>query len=191
MLKGRREWLILGVLALFLFFAKTPLSFAVSSDDSFTVFDALFKKYGKRFSVPWRWLKATAMTESSLGQAKSVRAGILEPKNIEKSVSSDGKSWGLMQTTLPTAREIAGVIVTASWLNVPENSVRVGAEYFARMISRFGLSDRESIVRAYNGGPGFKSTVQGRTLTPIYYAKWVSNLAVIMQKQPGDELERG
>lgn len=156
--------------------------------DDFTKWDYLFKKYGRTYGIPWRWVKAICMIESNLGRAKSVAHGLLYPNDIEKSKSSDGKSWGLMQTTIPTSRDFESN-VTASDLNDPETSVRIACKYLKSLVNRFGLKDRESIIRAYNGGAGFMSTNLGRTLTPVYYAKFKVALEKIMALQGGNEME--
>lgn len=171
------------------------LSYGKSGGDSmensgpFFKYDELYKKYGRQFGVPWRWIKAVAIVESNQGQAKSVAYGILNPKDIEKSKSSDGKSWGIMQTTLPTAQWMEGNSITVEDLNNPETSIRIGAKYLKTLVDRFKLTDRESVVRGYNGGAGFMSTNQGRTLTPIYYEKFKVALNEVMSKNQGKELE--
>ena len=73
--------------------------------DSWTEYDSLFKKYGAEYNIDWRWLKAICLNESNLGKAKSVMIGLENPRDIENSKSSDGKSWGLMQVTVPTAKD--------------------------------------------------------------------------------------
>jgi soluble lytic murein transglycosylase-like protein len=147
---------------------------------AFEKYDALFKRNGKIHGVPWRWLKAIAMNESSLGLNPRVLAGL---------VSSDGLSYGLMQVTLTTARELRPG-TTADDLNDPEISIGLSAKYVRRMMDRFG-GDREKTIRAYNGGPGFQTTLKGQTDTPIYYARFVRNLTTVLEKQPGNERELG
>lgn len=185
---GRDEWLLLaalGVAAVLAFFKNSIASgvAAVSNDPSFTQFDSLFQSYGRQYRVPWRWMKAIAMNESNLGQERSVAAGISNPSDVDASVSSDGLSWGLMQVTLTTARALEGDLIQAPYLNVPDNSVRLAAKLLQQLITRFGIDDRQSVIRAYNGGPRF-----GATTLP-YYTRFVANLGVVMAKQPGDELE--
>ena len=155
---------------------------AASGDDAFTQWDSLFQSNGSAYSVPWRWLKAICMNESNLGQAKSVALGIQTPADVTGSISSDGLSWGLMQLTLATARALEGAQIQAPYLNDPGNSVRLGAELVKQLIGTFGIADRESVVRAYNGGHFGVASVP-------YYTKFVANLAVVMNSQPGDELE--
>ena len=188
---GNRELIFFGAIAFLILSYKggTVLAdMSVQNDDGFYKWDALFKRYGKQYGVPWRWIKAIAWNESSLGTARSVALGLREPSNIEGSKSFDGKSWGLMQTTLATAREIQPN-VTEIDLNNPETSIRIGTAILARLIKRFGIDDRESVVRAYNGGPGFMKTVQGRTITPVYYSRFVDHIEQILERQPGNELE--
>lgn len=151
--------------------------------DSFTQWDSYFKTYGGDYGVPWRWLKAICTIESSLGSNPSVASGIANPSDTDDSVSSDGKSWGLMQLTLATANGLEGPGLTPIDLNNPNISVRLSAKLVAQLISTFGIDDRESVIRAYNGGPNF-----GDATVP-YYTKFVGALTNILAQQPGNELE--
>lgn len=182
--RNKWVWVILALMAGVYFFGDTLDAgvMAVTGDASFTQWDGLFQKYGSQYQVPWRWLKAICMNESSLGQAKSVLVGLKTPTDADGSKSSDGLSWGLMQVTLATANGLAGP-VTPAYLNDPDNSVNLGARLVKQLIDRFGISDRQSVIRAYNGGPHF-----GVATLP-YYTRFVTNLALVMNQQPGDELE--
>ena len=151
--------------------------------DPFFQYDALFQKYSAVSGVPWRWMKAICMVESALGQDPSVLAGLADPSDVDGSKSSDGLSWGLMQVTLKTARALEGIAIEAPFLNDPDNSVRLASELLKQLIGTFGTDDRESVVRAYNGGPKF-----GVATVP-YYAKFVTNINIVITKQPGNELE--
>lgn len=193
MLGGKHGLWILsaGILGLAYFFRQPIASGAQAAMNSpaFTRWDSVFQKMGRTYGVPWRWIKAVAMNESNLGQAKSVARGLAAPWDAEGSKSSDGLSWGIMQTTLATSRELEGSLVTEAYLNEPENSIRLGTKYLRKMIDRFGIRDRENVIRSYNGGPGWAKTKMGPTWTATYYAKFLANLATVMAKQPGDELE--
>ncbi len=119
-------------------------------------FDALFKKYANLFGLDWLMLKAICMNESSLGTHPSVVEGLRNPSNIEGSKSSDGKSWGIMQVTIPTARDYDPQ-ATAEKLNNPEYSVRLAAQHIAWLNLRFEASNprrTEWIVKSYNQGVG-------------------------------------
>lgn len=117
-------------------------------DDSFTRWDALFQQYG---GTDWRILKAIAMNESSLGTYPTVALGIREPSNIEGSKSQDGKSWGLMQMTLPTARDY-DPYATSAKLNNPDYSIRLAAQFLRALRRQF--DELEYVVKAYNQGAG-------------------------------------
>lgn len=151
--------------------------------DPFFQWDNLFRRYGARFGVPWRWLKAICIIESSLGKNPRVARGLASPTDAEGSKSSDGKSWGLMQLTLATARGLEGGSITVADLNNPERSVQLAAELLRQLIDTFGIENRESIIRAYNGGPRFGSA------TIPYYNKFIAALADVMKRQPGPEME--
>lgn len=183
----QHKWLIFGggaLLGAYLIFgnsAETALG-AAMGDDSFTRYDHLFRRYARQFSVPWRWLKAIAITESNLGRAKSVQRGLISPGDEEGSKSFDGLSWGIMQVTKATAKGLTGRVVSSAELNSPEFSVELAARLLAELIGRFGL-DAEKVFRAYNGGPRY-----GAATLP-YWAKSKINIAIVMKAHPGDELE--
>lgn len=148
---------------------------------AFNRWDSLIRKYSLAYGVPFEWVKAIMMNESSLGDAPSVARGIADPLDIEGSKSSDGKSWGLMQLTLPTARQFESA-VSAAGLNDPEVSVRIGTKYLQWLMQRnpSPFTQEEFVIRAYNGGPGFAGTVAGRRDTPTYYARFKRNLAKVL-----------
>jgi len=148
--------------------------------DPFFAWDNLIRKYSSTYGVPFEWMKAIMLNESNLGRAKSVAYGLRNPTDINGSKSSDGKSWGLMQLTLPTARMFESAITEAG-LNDPEISVRIAAKYLSWLMKKnfSPFSQIEFVVRAYNGGPGFMSTVAGRRDTREYYQKFLVNLAKV------------
>lgn len=108
-------------------------------------YDNLFKKYATQYQIPWQWLKAIAINESDLGRDKRVRLGV---------ASRDGKSWGLMQLTVPTASEMmGGESVPPEDLNFPYISIQLAAKYVATLCHLF-KGNMQDVVMAYNQGPG-------------------------------------
>lgn len=118
------------------------------ADDWFHKWDSLFKNYG---GENWKILKAIAMNESSLGRHPSVARGIEVPTDVEGSKSDDGKSWGLMQVTIPTGRDFDPAC-SPILLNNPEYSVRIAARFLRSLQSQF--DELEYVVKAYNQGAG-------------------------------------
>jgi soluble lytic murein transglycosylase-like protein len=177
--------LVIGAVLLFLVLKNEAQAVF---DPEFDKYNSLYRKYAKAYRVPWRWIKAIAIVESNQGKAASVARGLLNPTDVEGSKSSDGLSWGIMQTTLANARERFGMLVSEAWLNNPENSIMAGAAYLGYLIRLFGLNE-EKVSRAYNGGPGYAKTALGQTMTPIYYGKFKAALALVLSKNPGDVLE--
>ena len=162
------------LLAVFAVLALTKSSGGSVVSDNVTPwnrYDSLIQKYVAGTSVPFDWVKAIMIIESDLGRAPSVARGILNPTNVDASKSSDGKSWGLMQLTLPTARMFEPLI-TEVGLNDPEISIRLGVKYLKWLISKKGL-DQEYIARSYNGGLGWPNSSTGRNMTAVYYSKFL------------------
>src|SRR5690606_12048629 len=78
-----------------------------------------------------------------------VKALIRQESAFNPKARSPARAYGLMQVIYPTAR-IFGVRSRAQ-LYKPETNVRVGTEYLARLIQRFGSV--ELALAAYNAGP--------------------------------------
>lgn len=147
-------YFLAGAVALF-FATQTGVKPVMKNTDS-KRFDELFKKYGLENKVPMAWLKAIAMNESSLGNHSSVAHGLLYPKDIEKSKSEDGKSWGLMQVTLTTARDLDPT-ATPEKLNDAEYSIKLASKYIAWLGQQFSMFDSrydEWVIKSYNQGVG-------------------------------------
>jgi len=145
--------------------------------ESWTRFDSLFKKYGEIYGVEWKWLKAFALVESDLGRHPSVRHGILHPSDVLKSQSSDGLSWGLMQVTVRTARDL-DPNATAEKLNDPEYSINLAARYIKQIKRHFARLDPrflEWVVKSYNQGPGRTQKEMAQLsagFADTYWTKW-------------------
>lgn len=153
-----------------------------AGSDAFTRWDPLFQKYGAAYGVPWPMLKAIAMNESSLGTAPSVARGLAAPNDIEGSKSSDGKSWGLMQLTLPTARDYMDV--TQADLNNPDLSVELAAMFLSDLQRQF--DSEEYVVKSYNQGAGnSRKELRGQVAgyAGEYWARYERNRRIIRDKQ--------
>lgn len=141
--------LLLGAVAVgFFFMSKNTNNEEVNN----TNYDELFKKYAAKYGLDWKLLKRISWIESRIGEDKRVKAGIRNPADIESSKSRDGKSWGLMQTTIPTARDYDPT-ATAQKLNNPEFSISMGAAHINFLVKKYFKNERD-IVMAYNQGQG-------------------------------------
>jgi membrane-bound lytic murein transglycosylase MltF len=178
-------WIVSIALAL-LGITKGQTAFEAVSDtveehlDSWTQYDSLFQKYAAMYGVEdWRWLKAIALNESSLGKAPSVARGLEAPWDIEGSKSSDGKSWGLMQVTMATGRWL-DPNCTEEKLNNPEYSIKLAADLFTRnqkLFSRLDSQWLEYVVKSYNQGAGNtkKEIASGKGYANEYWARFNRN----------------
>lgn len=144
-------------------------------------FDSLFKKYASLNDIPWEWLKAIALNESSLGNHPSVRRGLEVPSDIEGSKSDDGKSWGLMQVTVTTARDM-DPLATSEKLNNAEYSIKLAAQYLKWLKRYFpdGSSRQvEWLIKSYNQGAGNSIKERDGKSTGFaaeYWSRFVRNL---------------
>jgi soluble lytic murein transglycosylase-like protein len=116
-------------------------------------YDSLFKFYAQLYNLDWKMLKAIAYVESRIGLDKRVRRGIENPNDIENSKSFDGKSWGIMQTTITTSRDYDPSITEAK-LNNPETSIKIAAQHIAFLKKRYPQFSERDIVMSYNHGQG-------------------------------------
>jgi soluble lytic murein transglycosylase-like protein len=133
-------------------------------------YDSIFKKYSKQYTIPWTWLKAIAIQESSLGEDKLVKNGL---------VSRDGLSYGIMQITLTTASDLLQRGALPSDLNDPEVSICLAAKYLKLLLAMFD-GDRKKAVMSYNQGPG--NTLRGKEYAVNYYEKFLSNLRLVERR---------
>lgn len=160
--------------------------------DAFTKWDPMINKYSAMRNVPWRWLKAILWVESDLGRDPTVQAGMANPGGSD-GWSEDGLSRGIMQMTVNTAnRRRVRPGTTAADLDNPEICMDCAAKYLAELGNYYFSWDREGCIRAYNGGPGWRSApAQAQANDAAYYAKFQDKLSKIIGAQPGNEMEIG
>lgn len=116
-------------------------------------YDGLFQKYGAQYGINWKFIKRIAWIESKIGMYRSVRDGISNPGDVAKSASQDGKSWGIMQVTIPTARDY-DKLATPEKMNNPEYSIKIGTQHLAMLKKRYFSSSDRDLAMAYNHGQG-------------------------------------
>lgn len=134
-------------------------------------YDATFKYFANIYKIDWKWLKAIALNESSLGTNSLVARG---------AVSTDGKSYGLMQLTFPTAKDMnQGKAVTPDDLNDPEKSINWGAKYISWLYD-YCDEELDLAIQAYNCGPG---NIKKGIRVPEYLARFKRNIALVEKYQ--------
>lgn len=161
--------IILIALGLLVVGSTTALAASKKDDEleNWNEFDSLFKKYASLYGINWKWLKAIALNESTLNNNKLVKQGL---------ASTDGKSYGIMQLTIPTASDMYGKTVTPSQLNNPEFSIMYAAKYVGRLAKMFSFDEQKTII-SYNQGQG--NTKKGNDFTGDYYPRfkrWLSKI---------------
>lgn len=175
-------YLALGAAALAVLTQKEKIVDKIDNmTDAWTRWDAFFQAAGSKYDVDWTWLKAICLNESDLGRAKSVALGLQNPSDIEGSKSSDGKSWGLMQVTLTTAKGL-DPLATQQRLNDPGYSIDLAARYIKELKGMFSPADSnrlEWIVKSYNQGPGnTRKEIRGTGggFADVYWERFQRNL---------------
>jgi soluble lytic murein transglycosylase-like protein len=165
-----------AVVAGFLFmsndaFAKTPNLNSPGRKkfgDAWNKYDGLFRAAAANYGVPFNWLKGIAIIESSLGTDPRVLAG---------GVSGDGLSWGLMQFTLPTARDY-DPSTTPAKLNEAAFSIDLAGQFLADLKKQFA-GDERKIIMSYNQGAG--NTRAGKQYAAGYFTKFVQAVTLVEQ----------
>jgi len=103
-------------------------------------YDSLFVKYGQRYGVDPKIVKAISANESQVG-------------NIMGTMTVNGRTTGgLMHIELPTAQDYEPNI-TAKELLIPDNEIRIGTMHIRKLLDRYN-GNIELVTRAYNGGMG-------------------------------------
>jgi soluble lytic murein transglycosylase-like protein len=120
-------------------------------------FDGLFKKFGSKFKVNPKHIKALSLNESYLGQ-------------FTNSDTVNGQTTkGLLHIQIPTARDYVPRISENELLK-PDNQIAIASEHFAWLLRRYN-NDLELAVRGYNGGAGRVDQYQAG-LAPFI---WIQN----------------
>lgn len=172
------QYIAFGAIALVAVMRGQNMNETKEKVTSWNRWDTLIKTESVKYGVDWQVVKAIMIIESDLGRAPSVAYGMKNPEDAEKSKSSDGKSWGLMQLTLNTARMFESM-VTVKGLNDPETSVRIACKYIAWLQKK--NPSHEFIARGYNGGAGWaNSGIIAQGMTKVYFEKF--KLALVKVK---------
>lgn len=129
-------------------------------------YDGYFAQAAAKYNVPFKWLKGIAIIESSLGTDPLVKSG---------AVSRDGKSWGLMQFTMPTAKDF-DPDVTVAKLNNPSYSIDLAGQLL-QWLSKQLNGDERKVIMSYNQGIG--NTRAGKTFASGYYTKFLEAVTLI------------
>lgn len=177
------EFALLGLIG-FLFYASGGRDLVkktyLQNSPAWTRYDADFKYYASREGINWQWLKAIAISESSLGENPLVKMGL---------VSSDKLSWGLMQLRQSTANDyLKGVSIAQ--LNDPKISIEISAKHFGRIYRKFN-KNLEHAVKAYNQGEGNMAkelaaraagSTTGWAAAQTYWTRFQNHLAQVESK---------
>lgn len=178
---------ILGIVGLLLLGKKEEISDAIEVRmDSWNQYDSFFKKSAEKYSVDWTWLKGIALNESSLGKHPRVARGLAVPSDIDGSKSEDGKSWGLMQVTVPTAKDF-DKNASEEKLNNAEYSIDIAAKFIASLKKQFPPNDPrfvEWVIKSYNQGAGNTKKERSGAITGYakqYWDKFQKNLIKVKE----------
>jgi len=171
--------LFVGVAGLLFFFAKKAQAQDVEEGTEvnmnspgfqkygsvWTQYDSFIKNVASKYGVDWRWIKAILIIESDLGTNPLVQSG---------AVSSDGKSFGIAQFRIETARDFKPD-ATIQDLNDNYVSIDLCGQFLASLSEQFD-GDQRKVAMSYNQGAG--NTRAGKQ-DNAYYAKFVNALSLV------------
>lgn len=128
-------------------------------------YDGLFDMSATRYNVPFAWLKAIAITESSLN-----------PNAMRPEPQIGDASYGLMQILMRTAKGL-GFQGSEMDLYNPSTNIDLGAKLIAENIHRFGM-DFQAVYSAYNSGSSVSYKTNPQVKANV--ARAVSNLNLVL-----------
>lgn len=120
--------------------------------NNFTKWDLAMRGICVKMEIPFYLMKTIGMIESSLGLHPRVAHGLLFPADIDGSKSEDGKSWGLLQMRVTTAKDYDKT-ATAEKLNNVDYALSLGGLHLRHLDGIFKHSE-EFTVKAWNQGEG-------------------------------------
>lgn len=133
---------------------------------AWTKYDERIKKSADEYNIPWRWVKAILIVESTLGENPRVKTG---------QASEDNKSWGLAQMKPSTASWISGRAINSADLSDDDLSIDLCAKYLSYLSELF-KGDEPKTIMSYNQGQG--NTLLGK-VDIHYYAKFLDAMELI------------
>lgn len=127
-------------------------------------FDDLIATSAAKYGVPFDWVKAVMMTESS-GDPNAYRA---EPQ-------INDASYGLMQLLYRTAKGL-GYTGTPEGLYDPMINLDLGAKFLGQLMRAYG-ADFQAVYSAYNSGSPTKYQTSTQVATNVSHASsWLDKV---------------
>ena len=107
----------------------------------------------KKYNIPYRYLEILARASRERDLDLEFMLGLMQVESsFRQNAVSDMDAYGLMQVRMITARELDPTIETFWQLYNPERNIRLGSEYFRRLLDRYH-GDYRMAALAYNRGP--------------------------------------
>jgi soluble lytic murein transglycosylase len=107
----------------------------------------------RKYNIPYRYLEILAETSKEFDLNLEFMVGLMQVESSFRSnAASNMDAYGLMQVRMITARELDPTIETFWQLYSPERNIRLGSEYFRKLLDRYD-GDYRMASLAYNRGP--------------------------------------
>jgi len=107
----------------------------------------------KKYDIPYRYLEILADVSEEFDLRLEFMVGLMQVESsFRQNAVSDMNAYGLMQVRMSTAQELDPTIETFWQLYNPERNIRLGSQYFRKLLDRYG-GDYRMASLAYNRGP--------------------------------------
>ena len=107
----------------------------------------------RKYNIPYRYLALLAEASEELDLDLEFMVGLMQVESsFRPNAVSNMNAYGLMQVRMMTARELDPSIETFWQLYNPELNIRLGSEYFRKLLDRY-KGDYRMASLAYNRGP--------------------------------------
>ncbi len=107
----------------------------------------------RKYNIPYRYLEMLAEASEDFNLNLEFMVGLMQVESsFKQNAVSNMNAYGLMQVRMMTAQELDPTIETFWQLYSPERNIRLGSEYFRKLLDRYD-DDYRMASLAYNRGP--------------------------------------
>jgi len=107
----------------------------------------------RKYNIPYRYLEILAEVSKEYDLDLEFMVGLMRVESsYRQNAVSNMNAYGLMQVRMSTAQELDPTIETFWQLYSPERNIRLGSEYFRKLLDRYN-GDYRMAALAYNRGP--------------------------------------
>ncbi len=107
----------------------------------------------RKYNIPYRYLEILVEVSKEHDLNLEFMVGLMQVESsFKQNAVSNMNAYGLMQVRLSTAQELDPTIESFWQLYNPKRNIRLGSEYFRKLLDRYD-GDYRMAALAYNRGP--------------------------------------